>query len=790
MNALTFLNTFRPDGTHILTAIHPEKRGSVLTAPFRDDDEAMSSWIGQRQAEGYNLYFSVNSVIRPENKKASRDNIRALDYLHVDLDLPAGTTPETLEAERAKLLAQLTTDLPPGVPAPTWVVDSGGGYWGFWKLDEPLPIDGQQEAFDSAKRYNQQLEILFKADACHNVDRIARIPGLLNYPNAKKVKMRGADPLPTSVVQYNEGVSYPLSQFTQAPLQSAGNALDSAAAAAVEISGNLDYTDDVDAAFPDLSEKTKLLIVQGEDPENPGKFEGRSEWLFHVVCEMVRKNCSPDDIYMAITNPAWAISDSVRDKGGRMESYAKRQIQRALDHAIDPRLSELNGRHAVIQDIDGKCRIALFRKSSATDRQEINYQTFEDFRNAYSNRHVMIEYVNSQGEPREKKVPLGKWWIENENRRQYEAVVFAPQGCPPTDLNLWTGFSCSAIPGDCSLYLDHLRRNICGGDPVSYEYLLNWMAAAVQRPAEPGYAAIVLKGGRGTGKGEFVKKFGQLFGRHFQQVTDPRHIVGNFNAHLRDCVVLFADEAFAVDDKRAESMLKTLITEETMMIEGKGVNSDIGQNHLHILMASNEDWVVPAGSDERRYLVLEVGDGNKQDHEFFQAMNQQYENGGREALLHMLLNRDISQYNVRRVPATRALLDQKIHSLGEVERFWMACLMEGQFAGGEEWSNQAVCPTLYEAMQRDMFKVTSRTRGMMDKFLQFLYGEAAIEAGFPTVKYKSPEGLVVDGELWQHVFCYWVPDLDDARRIFAEKVLEPDFEWPAVTSFGAGEEAF
>ena len=43
MNALTFLNTFRPDGTHILTAIHPETRGSVLTAPFRDDDEAMAA---------------------------------------------------------------------------------------------------------------------------------------------------------------------------------------------------------------------------------------------------------------------------------------------------------------------------------------------------------------------------------------------------------------------------------------------------------------------------------------------------------------------------------------------------------------------------------------------------------------------------------------------------------------------------------------------------------------------------------------------------------------------------
>ena len=80
--------------------------------------------------------------------------------------------------------------------------------------------------------------------------------------------------------------------------------------------------------------------------------------------------------------------------------------------------------------------------------------------------------------------------------------------------------------------------------------------------------------------------------------------------------------------------------------------------------------------------LFELFDERLEDHEFFQAMNQQYENGGREALLHMLLNRDISQYNVRRVPATRALLDQKIHSLGEVERFWMACLTLCHRIGG------------------------------------------------------------------------------------------------------------
>ena len=46
---------------------------------------------------------------------------------------------------------------------------------------------------------------------------------------------------------------------------------------------------------------------------------------------------------------------------------------------------------------------------------------------------------------------------------------------------------------------------------ILYDYLLRWMARAVQQPALPGEVAVVLRGGRGVGKGMFVKEFGYLF---------------------------------------------------------------------------------------------------------------------------------------------------------------------------------------------------------------------------------------------------------------------------------------
>jgi hypothetical protein len=47
----------------------------------------------------------------------------------------------------------------------------------------------------------------------------------------------------------------------------------------------------------------------------------------------------------------------------------------------------------------------------------------------------------------------------------------------------------------------------------------------------------------------------------------------------------------------------------------------------------------------------------------FAAIEQQVDQGGREALLAHLLKFDLSRVNLRQIPRTAALLDQKIASL-------------------------------------------------------------------------------------------------------------------------------
>ena len=48
---------------------------------------------------------------------------------------------------------------------------------------------------------------------------------------------------------------------------------------------------------------------------------------------------------------------------------------------------------------------------------------------------------------------------------------------------------------------DHIRRVICCGSEALAEYFFNYIARMFQHPNEPGEVAIVLRGGRGVGKG-------------------------------------------------------------------------------------------------------------------------------------------------------------------------------------------------------------------------------------------------------------------------------------------------
>lgn len=669
--SLAFLKAVYPDGPWALTAIAVDRKGIETQTFYPKDTVALERWLTHHNGKS-NLYWHVNPVLRPVFKKAEREDIKAVCYLQVDIDPSEG---RDLAGEQARILGELRSAK--SLPSPSFIVYSGGGYQAFWKLADPIPVNGDLARAEEAKRYNLQLEIAFGADACHNVDRLMRLPGTLNIPDAKK-KKKGRTLALAKVVEMNMDRAYALSMFTPAPLTQLANdkGFTSPKAGAVVLSGNIQRLDGVEALDEyGVPDRIKVIIVQGCLPDEPKKGDNsRSAWLFDCVCGLVRCKVPDDVIFSVITDKDFGIAASVLDAGANAEKYAIRQIARAKEEAIDPWLRKLNERYAVIGNIGGKCRVIEEVNDPALGRSRLTRQSFEDFSNRYMNQFVV---TGKDKTGKDVLMPVGKWWLRSPDRKQYDTIVFSPCNETPDCYNLWKGFACEAKAGSCTLFLEHLKTNICGNNESYFTYLISWMARAVQHPDSPGQTAIVLRGKQGTGKSFFVKTFGGLFGRHFMQVSDAKHLVGSFNAHLRDTVILFGDEAFYAGDKKHESVLKMLITEEVIAIESKGVDVEVAPNYVHVLLASNNQWVVPAGADERRFFVLEVGDDKKQNSEYFGLIAKELAAGGRQALLHFLLNYDLKGFEVRSVPKTKALQEQKLLSLTPEEEWWYRKLDSG-----------------------------------------------------------------------------------------------------------------
>jgi hypothetical protein len=305
---------------------------------------------------------------------------------------------------------------------------------------------------------------------------------------------------------------------------------------------------------------------------------------------------------------------------------------------------------------------------------------------------------------------------------------------------------------------------ICDGNLEHAEYLLNWAARMVQRPDLQGEVAVVVQGEKGAGKSQFGRLLMSLMGRHAMQIASSEHLCGKFTGHLRDTVFLFADEAFYAGDKRAEAVLKMVITEPVLMVESKYSDAQQVRNYLHIYMATNNAWAVPMSADERRFMVLEASNRYRGDAAYFNALNREIDRGGREAFLQFLLVRDISTFNVRAIPRTDAGARQKLLSNGPVHQWLEERLHAGAVLKGDQgWIETRPSQQVTDEIAEFYEKHGGGRRGDAPtaQEVRRLLGEV-LNIGKCQRRADS-----------RRVWCWLFPPLDEARRLFSEHFDSP-----------------
>ena len=502
---------------------------------------------------------------------------------------------------------------------------------------------------------------------------------------------------------------------------------------------------------------------------------GRNEFLFYFGTDLMRQGLGHDVVATILREKNQTATEQDHKNflaegpypSDKLEiliaSLKKTETQKSSDK-ISIIVEELNAKHAHVM-ISGKARIINITTDPQNGCQMIDFSTPADFRSRYANRKVKIG---------NKIRTAAEVWLESPKRKSYGGITFLPGKDAGDFFNLFRGFAVEPAEGDCSLYLEHIRNNICSVDDELYEYVIHWMADAIQNPSNRPGVALAIRGQQGVGKSIFVNIFARLFGPHYIQVTQSSHLVGNFNSHQKDKLLVFADEAFWAGNKQAEGVLKGLVTEETLSVEMKGVDVRQFPNFIRLILATNNDWVVPASAEQRRFVVIDASAARMQDTAYFGEIIQQMENGGLEALMHHLQSLDLDGVNLRKIPQTDALADQKLRSLDSVAAWLCSCLNNGGIEQSEgvsttylqDWPETYGTAEMYNAYIGYCKRV-----GQNHPVRDTVFGKSLVRY-LPSIS-KRRDG----GKNRQHV--YLLPPMDQARQEFSLATKIPNSDWAA-----------
>lgn len=309
---------------------------------------------------------------------------------------------------------------------------------------------------------------------------------------------------------------------------------------------------------------------------------------------------------------------------------------------------------------------------SKNEKGELEFQDFKSFKEFHNNEWINVEEDGKKGEKITKKVFFANLFLMDPHIKKYQGIEFSPGEGSPNFLNLWKGWMVEPKPGKVDLFLD-LVKSLTDYDEPATQYLLNYLAHIVQVPEKKPETAIVMRSkSHGVGKGTLMKLLSR-FTENYAHLTSSESLGGTFSGHLMDKIIAFLDEnTWAPGDKDLEGRIKALISEPVIGIRKMRTDEIQVRSYLRVFIASNDTFPVAIAGEDRRYFVVDCSDrykGQTNPGEFFHNFDLWIRNGGDKAVMHYLMSRDISAWNPRTFPKTKARLEIQIMSLPPASKF-------------------------------------------------------------------------------------------------------------------------
>lgn len=290
-----------------------------------------------------------------------------------------------------------------------------------------------------------------------------------------------------------------------------------------------------------------------------------------------------------------------------------------------------------------------------------------------------------------------KRWLADPEKRSYKGRDFVP---PPMVIeegymNTYQGIAAAQLPAvenvDIGLYLRHVNilvGNLNGEHPDYAKYLHDLIAYKLQHPGRKWRVMVIIISAQGVGKDIWFDFLASIVGKEQCVKDDGIHKFADKNSHqLEGKLLCCLQEMGYKDVKDHEETLKTIITNSTIKIERKFVNTFFVSNVVDIIGFTNQPNAINVTSDDRRYFVVTADSTFMQKKEYIMPLLAFFEDDrNKRAVYDWYMSRELGDFDPSADrPITESHLEMAENSVSHMDRFLSKSLDKWM----DQWRSQA-----------------------------------------------------------------------------------------------------
>lgn len=304
-------------------------------------------------------------------------------------------------------------------------------------------------------------------------------------------------------------------------------------------------------------------------------------------------------------------------------------------------------------------------------------------------------------------------WIADDSMRTYDRIDWIPYNGSykqedPHTFNLFTGYSPlihSPLPDDpmkCIAPALDILLNLCENKKECLDFLIHFVADAVQFPNKKMRMAIIFTGDEGTGKDTLLTIMGYIFGAlHVKSDSNIENFTGTHAMGFVKKIMICFNESASANTHGNQGVIKTLISEDTTTVNEKYMPIVTCKNTARVFAASNKADVMAfdAVANDRRWIAFKTTSKYSQPEyeEWWAKAHAHFKTPGFIASFYNYLNNiDLSNYNFkteRRGVLTETYREMARHRLPPAAE-WVASYVGNYEHVPDAWHEPAVEPVM------------------------------------------------------------------------------------------------